>query len=216
MRVAPTLKPAAQQYPALAAGKNYAPPSMNPFDRKTDIDANLAVDTSEGGVSAVADWNLGPVTLTSVSAWRCWDWDAANDRDYTSLIIQTLQHIPSRQIQYSQELRIASNGVNKVDYVAGLYWFQQTIKGHPITQYGPDAAYWLLGPPPGIPSNLLDGYVSEGHTNFRSDSYAAFGEFVWHVTDRLASVRACATPTRTSTARSSRRSPAVSTRPTRP
>jgi iron complex outermembrane receptor protein len=72
-----------------------------------------------------------------------------------------------------------------VDYVAGLYWFQQTVKGHPITEYGPDAAYWFLGPPPGIPSNLLDGYRSEGHTKFRSDSYAAFGELVWHVTDRL-------------------------------
>ena len=185
VRVAPTLKPAAQQYPALAAGKNYTPASMNPFDRKTDIDADLAVDTGEGGISGVADWNLGAATLTSVSAWRYWEWDAANDRDYTSLSIQTLQHIPSRQIQYSQEFRIASNGVNKVDYVAGLYWFQQTIKGHPITQYGPDAAYWLLGPPPGIPSNLLDGYLSEGHTTFKTDSYAAFGELVWHVTDRL-------------------------------
>ena len=185
VRVAPTLKPAAQQYPALAAGKNYAPPSTNPYDRKTDIDANLAVDTSEGGVSGVADWNVGPVTLTSVTAWRWWDWDAANDRDYTSLVIQTLQHIPSRQIQYSQEFRIASNGVNKLDYVAGLYWFQQTVKGHPITEYGPDAAYWFLGPPPGIPSNLLEGYRTEGHTKFKSDSYAAFGELVWHVTDRL-------------------------------
>ncbi len=185
VRVAPTLKPAAQQYPALAAGKNYAPASFDPFERKTDIDANLAVDTSEGGVSAVADWNLGAVTLTSVSAWRWWDWDAANDRDYTSLIIQTVQHIPSRQIQYSQEFRIASNGVNTLDYVAGVYWFQQTLKGHPITQYGPDGAYWLLGAPPGIPGNLLDGYVTEGHTRFKSDSYAAFGELNWHVTDRL-------------------------------
>ena len=185
VRVAPTLKPAAQQYPALAAGKDYSPASFDPFERKTDIDANLAVDTSEGGVSAIADWNLGAVTLTSVSAWRWWNWDAANDRDYTSLIIQTVQHIPSRQIQYSQEFRIASNGVNTVDYVAGLYWFQQTLKGHPITEYGPDGAYWLLGPPPGIPSNLLDGYVTEGHTQFKSDSYAAFGELNWHITDRL-------------------------------
>ena len=185
VRVAPTLKPAAQQYPALAAGKNYSPASFDPFERKTDIDENLAVDTSEGGVSAVADWNLGPVTLTSVSAWRWWNWDAANDRDYTSLVIQTLQHIPSRQIQYSQEFRIASNGVNTLDYVAGVYWYQQTIKGHPITEYGPEAAYWLLGPPPGIPSNLLDGYITEGHTKFKSDSYAAFGEVIWHVTPRL-------------------------------
>ena len=94
-----------------------------------DIDAALKVATNEGGVSALADWNLGAFTLTSVSAWRFWNWDAANDRDYTGLSIQTVQHIPSRQDQYSQELRLASNGINRVDYVAGIYWFAQTITG---------------------------------------------------------------------------------------
>jgi iron complex outermembrane receptor protein len=185
LRVAPTLKPAAQQYPALAAGIGYVPPSTNPYDRLTDIDAALGVTTSEGGLAGVANWNIGFATLTSVSAWRWWDWDAANDRDYTALHIQLLQHIPSRQIQYSQELRIASNGMNTVDYVAGLYWFEQRVQGHPITQYGSDGAYWLVVGPPAIPSNLLTGYTSEGHTKFISDSYAVFGEATWHVLERL-------------------------------
>jgi iron complex outermembrane receptor protein len=184
--VAPTLKPAARQYPALAAGQNYAPPSLNPYDRLTDIDGPLKVDTSEGGVTAIADWNLGAATLTSVSAWRFWKWDAENDRDYTGLPIQLSQHIPSRQDQYSQELRVASNGQRAVDYVAGLYWFRQTIIGHPITIYGPLAAYWLLGPPPAIPANLLDGYGTIGRTRFHSDSYATFGEATWHLGSRLA------------------------------
>ena len=184
--VGTTLKPPARQYPALAAGLGYAPPSLNPYDRLADIDAPLKVMTDEGGVSAIADWNLGATTLTSVTAWRFWNWDAANDRDYTSLSIQTLQHIPSRQDQYSQELRLASNGTHVIDYVTGLYWFAQTITGEPITQYGPLATYWLLGPPPTYPSNLLDGYGTDGHTRFHSDSYAAFGEGVWHATDKLA------------------------------
>ena len=127
--VGTTLKKPGRQYPALAAGADYDPPSLNPYDRLADIDASLGVDTNEGGVSAIADWNLGNATLTSVSAWRYWNWDAANDRDYTSLSIQTLQHIPSRQDQYSQELRLASNGTHRVDYVAGLYWVAQTITG---------------------------------------------------------------------------------------
>ena len=184
--VGTTLKPAARQYPALAAGVNYSPASLNPYDRLADIDAALKVATNEGGLSAIADWNLGFGTLTSVSAWRWWNWDAANDRDYTRLSIQTQQHIPSRQDQYSQEFRIASNGANTIDYVAGLYWFAQTIKGEPITQYGPLATYWLLGPAPQFPSNLLDGYITDGHTRFHSDSYAAFGEATWHATSRLA------------------------------
>ncbi|WP_445262333.1 glycosyl hydrolase family 95 catalytic domain-containing protein, partial [Pseudomonas sp. EA_5y_Pfl2_R50] len=96
--------------PALAALFNYTPPSTNPYDRVTDIDAALGVNTNEGGVSAIADWNVGFATLTSVSAWRFWNWDAANDRDYTGIPVQLSQHIPSRQDQYSQELRLASNG----------------------------------------------------------------------------------------------------------
>jgi iron complex outermembrane recepter protein len=184
--VGTSLKSPAKQYPALAGGLSYAPPSLNPFDRLTDIDAGLKVATNEGGLSAATDWNLGSATLTSVSAWRWWNWDAANDRDYTGLSIQTLQHIPSRQDQYSQEFRIASNGTHAIDYVAGLYWFDQTLTGEPITQYGPLAAYWLLGPAPAYPGNLLSGYTTDGHTRFHSDSYAAFGEGVWHVTSRLA------------------------------
>jgi iron complex outermembrane recepter protein len=184
--VGTSLKSAARQYPALAAGYSYAPPSLNPYDRLTDIDAQLKVATNEGGVSAIADWNLGSSTLTSVSAWRWWNWDAANDRDYTGLSIQTLQHIPSRQDQYSQEFRIASNGPRVLDYVAGLYWFAQTITGEPITQYGPVATYWLLGSAPTYPFNLLDGYGTDGHTRFHSDSYATFGEVTWHAMDKLA------------------------------
>jgi iron complex outermembrane receptor protein len=176
----------------LAAQFNYAPPSTNPYDRKTDIDAALGVDTNEGGVGVIADWNLGAATLTSVSAWRFWNWDAANDRDYTSIPIQIEQHIPSRQDQYSQELRLASNGDHKLSYVGGLYFFRQRVIGRPISIYGPAAARYLIGTTTGtgaaavaVPSNLLDGYGTDGRTDFRSDSYAAFGEVNWKPVDRL-------------------------------
>ncbi|WP_231638998.1 TonB-dependent receptor [Sphingomonas profundi] len=190
LRVGQSLRPAARQYPALAAGQRYAPPSLNAYDRLTDIDVPVGVDTNEGGVSAIADWNLGAATLTSVSAWRFWNWDAANDRDYTGLPIQIEQHIPSRQDQYSQELRLASNGGRAITYVAGLYFFRQKIVGHPISIYGPLGAYWLIGPTTGanataVPGNLLDGYGTNGRTNFETNSYAAFGEVNWHVTPRL-------------------------------
>jgi len=190
VRVAPTLKAASKQYAALAAHYGYMPPSLNPYDRVTDIDAQLGVNTNEGGVSAIADWTLGGATLTSVSAWRFWNWDAANDRDYTGLPIQTIQHIPSRQDQYSQELRIASNGDHALSYVGGLYFYRQRVIGRPISIYGADAAFWLIGPTTGtpavpVPTNLLDGYGTDGRTDFQSNSYAAFGEVNWRIVPRL-------------------------------
>ncbi|MFO1255648.1 MAG: TonB-dependent receptor [Sphingomonadaceae bacterium] len=189
VRVAPTLKPAAQQYAALAAGAipgGYAPPSLDPSDRLTDIDAELGVDTNEGGVSAIADWKLGAATITSVSAWRFWNWDAANDRDYTGLPIQMTQHIPSRQDQFSQEVRIASGAPGAIEYVAGLYYFHQRIVGHPISIYGSLATYWLLPASATRTAALLDGYQSDGTTDFRTDSVALFGEGTWHAAPRLA------------------------------
>lgn len=183
--VGQTLKPAARQFPAMAAALNYTPPSTNPHNRVADIDAALGVNTDEGGLTANADWNLGAVTLTSISGYRWWNWDAANDRDYTSIPVQLLQHIPSYQRQFSQEFRIASTGANTIDYVAGLYWFYQRITGTPITGYGPQATFWLLGPAPQFPGNLLDGYRTDGFTRFNTFSYAAFGEATWHVTEAL-------------------------------
>jgi iron complex outermembrane receptor protein len=190
LRVGQSQRSAARQFPALAAGLGYEPPSRNVYDRVTDIDADLSVDTQDGGVSLTADWNLGPATLTSISAWRYWDWDVANDRDYTGVPIQMVQRIPSRQDQYSQELRLASNGEGPLHYVGGLYWFKQEIGGRPTSIYGPEAAYWLLSPSNftvPIPRNLLDGYGQVGDSAFEMESYAAFGEVNYDHTDRLTS-----------------------------
>lgn len=183
LRVGTSLRPAARQFPALAGGIGYAPPSTDVYDRLTDIDARLRVDTSEGGISAVGEWEFGAVSLTSVSAWRFWNWDAANDRDYTALQIQLVQGIPSRQDQYSQELRLASGRPGRLQWVAGLYWFHQLLTGRPVSIYGPDGAYWLLGT--GVPANLLDGYGQDGATRTTTDSLAAFGEGTFEIVPRL-------------------------------
>ncbi len=148
----------------------------------------LHVNTQDGGFSVIADWDFGPTTLTSVTAWRYWDWDVANDRDYTGIPIQMVQRIPSRQDQYSQELRVGSNGDGPFNYVAGLYFFSQEISGTPISIYGPEAAYWLLNPANftvPIPRNLLDGYAQTGTSDFEMSSYAAFGEVNYAFTERL-------------------------------
>ncbi len=188
LRVGQSKRSAARQFPALAAGLGYQPPSTDVYDRVTDIDAALMIDTQDGGAALIADWHVGAHTLTSVSAWRYWDWDVANDRDFTGIPIQSVQRIPSRQDQYSQELRLASNSDGPLSYVGGLYWFKQEIGGRPNSIYGPEAAYWLLNPANftvPIPRNLLDGYGQSGESAFAMESVAAFGELNYAVTEKL-------------------------------
>jgi iron complex outermembrane receptor protein len=184
LRVGATLKPANQQYAALAAGLNYRPASTDIYDRLADVDGKLGARQTAGGISAIIDYDLGAATLTSVSAYREWSWLPANDRDYTRLDITRQSANPSQQVQRSQELRLASNGRRAIDWTAGLYYFNQLITTHGITQYGAQASYWLL-PATNTPSSLLDGYTALNDSFIRTDSYAGFGEANWNVTDRL-------------------------------
>ncbi len=188
LRVGTSLRSPARQFPALAAGLGYEPPSRDVHDRLSDIDVEPMIDTQDGGVSLITDWQLAGGTLTAVSAWRYWDWDVGNDRDYTGIPIQLVQRIPSRQDQYSQELRYASDAAQRLRHVSGLYWFKQDIGGSPTSVYGPEAAYWLLNQAnftEPLPRNLLDGYAQTGRSQFEMRSRAAFAEANYDLTPAL-------------------------------
>ena len=179
-----TLKPAAQQYPALAAGRGYAAPSLNPYDRLADVDGAIGASQTMQGASAVVDYDFGPATLTSITAYRDWKWEPENDRDYTALDIVRQSANPSWQDQFSQELRLSSNGSHTIDWVAGLYYFDQNVTTHGVTEYGRDASYWLL-PTTNTTAALLDGYKVFNDSSIDTKSYAAFGQFTWNITDRF-------------------------------
>ncbi|SEK28066.1 iron complex outermembrane recepter protein [Sphingomonas palmae] len=195
VRVGATQRPVARQYEALAAAFGYHPPSRDAFDRVTDLDTPLRAQQELGGVSLVGELDLGAASLTSVSAWRKWDWKPSNDRDFIGLPITTVSANPSQQEQVSQELRVASNGRREVDYVAGLFYFHQTIDTQGLQVQGSAASRWLLNPPAGgcTPTStanacnpaVLNGLTSRNTIGFSNTSAAAFGKLTWHVTDRL-------------------------------
>jgi iron complex outermembrane receptor protein len=184
-RVGTTQRPIARQYDMLAAALGYKPPSFNPFDRVTDLDASINSRQEVGGVSLVGNWDLGAATITSVSAWRYWDWKPANDRDFIGLPITTVSQNPSQQKQWSQELRVASNGKNKLDYTAGVFVFHQTIDTQGSQVQGSAASKWLLSGADANNPNVLNGLTSTNTITFDNTSFAVFGKLNWAVTDRL-------------------------------
>ncbi|WP_294327900.1 TonB-dependent receptor [uncultured Sphingomonas sp.] len=186
-RVGQTQRPLSRQFDRLAAAFAYAPPSRDAFDRLTDLDTPLRARQELGGVSLVGNLDLGAATLTSVSAWRFWNWDPSNDRDFTGLPITTVSANPSQQRQWSQELRIASNGKRAVDYVAGLFYFHQTIDTQGLQVQGPAASRFLLNPTSANAANpaVLNGLTSRNTIGFSNTSAAVFGKLTWHLTDAL-------------------------------
>jgi len=189
VRVGRTQRPLARQYDALvaaanAAGRNYQVPSRNPYDRLSDVDAPLQSGNVIGGASVRVNWDLGPGKLTSITAWRFWDWKPQNDRDFTGLSIVSASNNPSQQDQYQQEFRYNYEG-EKIDFVVGLFGFKQRIDTQGFEQQGRDASRWsLTGAQANDPSILRD--LTANNTQYlKSTSAALFGQAAWKVTDAL-------------------------------
>ncbi|HVY89556.1 MAG TPA: TonB-dependent receptor [Hyphomonadaceae bacterium] len=183
--VAPTQRPLNRQYAAQAAFFNYTPPSTNAFDRLTDLDPHRSYQDL-GGASINVDWKLGNGTLTSITAWRYWLWDPTNDRDFLGLPITTVSQNPSKQFQWSQELRYAGELGDNVNYVVGAYAFDQVVKTFGRQEQGPAAWRFLLNPNAQAQTpGLLDGYGQRTDIGIEHKSAALFANVDWKVTDKL-------------------------------
>ena len=184
-RVGTTQRALNRQYAALTAlFPGYRVPSTNPFDRLTDLDADLSARNELGGASLRIEGDIGPGTLTSVTAWRYWDWGPKNDRDFTGLPIYTKVNNPTQQNQYTQELRYAYEA-SKLDFVVGAFAFYQDIKTSGIQETGPAASAWLLNPTSALSRNpaVFNGIVAENDIRLKNLSLAGFGKVNWKVTD---------------------------------
>jgi iron complex outermembrane receptor protein len=186
--VAPTLRAVNRQYAQIAAGLNYAPPSFNAFDRETDIDTPLRSNQDLGGASLTVDWKVGPGRLNSTTAYRYWDWDPSNDRDFIGLPVTTISAGTSKQHQWTQEVRYASDLSRRMNVVVGAFAFSQRIDSDPAIkqEQGAAAAAFLLAPSANASTpGLLDGYGFNQYLKYDNVSAAFFGQLQWSVSDRL-------------------------------
>ena len=174
--------PNGKNFTTLAESFGYTP-VVDPFNREADTNSQIQARQEQGGVSAQVDWALPGATLTSISAWRFWNWWPANDSDYTPLSVLTEAQNGDKEDQYSQELRIASTGVHKLDYVGGLYFFDEQIHALGGSHYGNAASAFLLGA--AVPSVVANGYDLDFNSYYFTKSYAAYGQATWHVIPRL-------------------------------
>jgi iron complex outermembrane receptor protein len=186
--VAPTLRPANRQYPQIAADLGYAAPSLNAFDRVTDVDSPLRSYQDLGGVALNVDWKLGRGRLTSTTGWRYWNWNPSSDRDFIGLPVTTISAAPSTQRQFTQEVRYAGDLWSRANYVVGAFAFHQGIDANPAfkQEQGAAAARFLLAPSAlAATPGLLDGYGFNQYVTYGNTSAALFGQLELSLGDRL-------------------------------
>ncbi len=178
-----------RQFENIIADLNYQVPSRNPFDRLVDHNTTWRSGNDLGGVSLNADFKIGFGTLTSTTAWRYWNWDPSNDRDFTSLSVLQLSQAPSRHKQWSQEVRYAGDFSSNLSGVIGVFALGQDLKSDPVHTEESGEHQWRfaqnstseLWQTPG----LFDGYGIRTSSRLQTFSGAVFANIDWAITERL-------------------------------
>lgn len=174
--------PNGKNFYALAAMFGYTP-VINPFARDSYSNSPIYANQETGGFSAQEDWSLSKLVLTSITSWRFWNWWPANDADYTPISVLIKSQNGDYQRQFTQEFRVASSGVNKVDYQGGLYLFYEFITARGAALYGDAGSAFFLGAK--APSLVLNNFAVNSNPNYYTTSSAAYGQATWHVTSRF-------------------------------
>lgn len=158
----------------LGAGVPEGSGNYDVFDSET---RDLKDDVYSG--SLTANWDLGPVTLTSITGAVksetevFWDWDGGA----TARGNFQLQKIGQSIV--SEELRLASNpGDHPIDWLTGLYLFRST--------YDQDRDFGLVdGTGAAAPAIFNPANVVDEQARFVNRGFAVFGQATWRPVERL-------------------------------
>ncbi|HEX7782792.1 MAG TPA: TonB-dependent receptor [Sphingobium sp.] len=174
------------------------------------VPQQVSVDKTHGFTNTLR-WKASPeIELRSITAWRGVDveqWDnsgGAHRPPVVNLTAACTQAAPCgfsryslaglRQRQFSQELQ-AVGTVGSVDYVAGLFYFNEHVSDDAATPNSNGIYLNALGQPVYTILNACTG--SGGFGSLRgcrstdrasevwSKSYAAYGQATWNATDQL-------------------------------
>ena len=111
------------------------------------------------GGSVQVDWSTGPISVTSITAYRELDNFFLSDIDYTSASLAT-ETRDQKVETFTQELRITSDFDGPINFLLGGYYFDETITQDSAIQNGDDIrdVFELLAG--GNPVDVLTGQPS--------------------------------------------------------
>ena len=173
-----------------------------PYDREMYANTDRGFDqgADEWGISAELNWDMGGMTLTSITAYRDWDADRSQDIDYTNAdILYRERGAYGNQFKtFSQELRLAGSA-GSVDWLVGLYYLDEKLDVLDAVRTGNAYEPFANGliQAGGGPANALslftslpvgtvftdgDGAISD---DFQQDteSWAIFTHNIWNLND---------------------------------
>ncbi len=181
-------------------------------NRDVQLNTNPVNRLNDEGVSGQIDWNLGRTRLTSITAYRHSADRAITDVDFTGADLANSDR-RNRYDTFTQEIRIASDGTGRFNYLAGAFYDHETLLSGVDTTYGSQIRAYAdglsgqvaAGPLAGASNifaleylqSLVTPAIVPGQTYFQAgqgihdfyhqsqNSYSVFGQADYKLTDRL-------------------------------
>ncbi len=155
----------------------YANTSANLYQGDYHLEGKDKVETY--GASATLTWDLGAMSLISVTGYDHADRDDVEDTDAGPTDIITARY-KAKQWAASEELRLQSNGDNPLDWVAGIYVARDELDAN--SYYDVFRVANSGDPLTDLPQGIgVFGWPFTQDTN----SYAVFGQIDYDFTDKL-------------------------------
>lgn len=157
----------------------------DPRDYKmaTNVDSEFKMKSDLWSLHIDYDMDWG--TITSITGWNDYDYTQGGDPDRSQLDIMggPSEHYSGDAL--SQELRLDSQVGDNIDYMLGLFYYEQK------TQRGDGTRTFIIGDDfltinPGLAAIAQPGDYLFGKGVWHNDTFAIFGQSTWHITERLA------------------------------
>lgn len=177
-----------------AAWSKYTPVSPSDAPYTIDRDSLSQANQEDMGLSAQADWHHAGFTLSSITAYRGWNWWPLNDGDMNGVNVVTNTNLKVNQRQFTQEFRFADHWGKLLDYRIGAFylWQENAVAGD--RAYGSDAGTWFgygtaASPVAGVTAaqagNVLNGYHVRSYAQPTTNYYALYTDGTWHLSKKV-------------------------------
>ncbi len=120
-----------------ALGVPLLPP--DPWAGQVSVGGPVNTELTTRGLSMQVDRDFGGFTLTSITAWTDYDEKQDIDADFSLLDLVERRRIEQDYDSFTQEIRLTSTGANRIDWMAGAFYYNNKLNFSNSTPIGTQA-----------------------------------------------------------------------------
>jgi iron complex outermembrane receptor protein len=141
--------------------------------------------TVNGGTALRADLDLGPATLSSISAYRYYKFTGGADLDGSNIPFLHALTDGEQTKSYSQEFQLVSGSSGPLKYVLGFYYFKEkSLSRFTLSGLAINAQLGIASPLNG--GTVYDDPYLNARAAFDIESWAPYAQATYDISDKFA------------------------------